>query len=71
MDTTVLTTHCVPLYLIPFEEDVSEFLNILVYSWVKKWGKKNWNPTIDFRDFQLASAANAAQIYTGGPGWLH
>ena len=44
------------------------FFDILVYLYVHKWGKKKkLNPTMAFRDSQLASAANSAKIWSDRP----
>ena len=65
-------SHCVPSYLIHFEEDASHFL-IFWSTYIFKNGerKKKLNPTMAFGDSQLASSADSAKIWSDVPEWPH
>ena len=61
LDAHHVRSHCVHLYLIPLEEEVSNFLIFRV-------GKKKWNHLMSFRDSQLTNVANTAHL---SENWLN
>ena len=60
--------HTAPLYLIPFEEDASDFFRFWCTYISKNGDRKKINLTMAFGDSQLASAADSAKICSDWPG---